>query len=73
MNGADYAIWAANYGATNATWATGDFNGDGQVNGADYAIWAANYGGAGGVSLTPEPATLTLLALGAATLLRRRR
>ena len=44
LTGADYAIWAANYGATNAVWTQGDFNGDGQVNGADYAIWGANYG-----------------------------
>jgi hypothetical protein len=73
VNGADYAVWAADYGASGATWSQGDFNADGQVNGADYAIWAANYGSTGGVSSTPEPATLSLMALGAVAILRRRR
>jgi hypothetical protein len=41
---ADYDIWAANVGATNATWAMGDLNGDGLVDVADYDIWAANVG-----------------------------
>jgi hypothetical protein len=70
---ADYDIWAANVGATNATWSMGDFNGDGLVDVADYDIWAANVGDTGGVSPAPEPATMALLALGAASLLRRKR
>jgi hypothetical protein len=41
---ADYDIWAANVGATNATWTQGDLNGDGLVDVADYDIWAANVG-----------------------------
>jgi hypothetical protein len=41
---ADYDIWAANVGATNATWAQGDLNLDGLVDVADYDIWAANVG-----------------------------
>jgi hypothetical protein len=41
---ADYDIWAANVGATNATWTMGDLNGDGLVDVADYDIWAANVG-----------------------------
>jgi hypothetical protein len=41
---ADYDIWAANVGRTNATWQQGDLNGDGLVDVADYDIWAANVG-----------------------------
>jgi hypothetical protein len=41
---ADYNIWAANVGATGATWTQGDLNGDGLVDVADYNIWAANVG-----------------------------
>jgi hypothetical protein len=72
VNGADYATWAANYGATGATWAQGDFNNDGQVNGADYAIWAANYGAAVAAP-APEPATLVIASIGAALVAARRR
>ncbi len=41
---ADYNIWAANVGATGASWSQGDLNGDGLVDVADYNIWAANVG-----------------------------
>ena len=41
---ADYNIWAANVGKTNALWTQGDLNGDGLVDVADYNIWAANVG-----------------------------
>jgi hypothetical protein len=66
---ADYDIWAANVGATNATWSHGDFNGDGLVDVADYDIWAANVGQTSGA---PEPTTIALLALGALALARRK-
>jgi hypothetical protein len=66
---ADYNIWAANVGKTGATWSQGDLNGDGLVDVADYNIWAANVGK---TASTPEPATLSLLALGGMALLRRR-
>lgn len=70
VDDADYTIWADSYGAVSAGWAQGDFNGDGLVDDADYTVWADHYGAAG---LTPEPATLAILAAGAGTLLRRRR
>ena len=53
-----------------------DFNGDGRVDLADFAIMRANFGF--GVpsapeygATIPEPATLTLLALGGLAMLRR--
>ena len=58
---ADYNIWAADVGATGATWSQGDLNGDGLVDVADYNIWAANVGN---TASTPEPATLSPLVLG---------
>jgi hypothetical protein len=56
---ADYDIWAANVGATNATWSQGDLNGDRLVDVADYDIWAANVGATASTPLTaasPAPA-----------------
>ncbi len=66
---ADYNIWAANVGRTGATWSQGDLNGDGLVDVADYNIWAANVGKTAG---TPEPASLSLVAIGGLAFLRRR-
>jgi hypothetical protein len=67
---ADYDVWAANVGATGATWSQGDLNGDGLVDVADYDIWAADVGN---TAAAPEPATLSLLALGGLAVLRRRK
>src|SRR5205814_4998587 len=68
-----------------AGWFNGDFNYDGKINVDDYGIIDSNVpiqgapfptgSGAGlnGVSAVPEPATLSVLSLGAAALLGRRR
>jgi cyclophilin family peptidyl-prolyl cis-trans isomerase len=66
---ADYNIWAANVGKTNATWSQGDLNGDGLVDVADYNIWAANVGM---TASAPQPATIALLAFGGLFLARRK-
>jgi YVTN family beta-propeller protein len=70
VNGADYTIWADNFGAPAPSGpGEGDYNGDGAVTGADYTIWADNFSGDCVVSvanvedieLTPSSAMLTEL------------
>ena len=67
--------WAPD-GSGNA-WSEGDFDGDGDVDAVDLAAlglaWApAGTDGAGPAGTLPEPATLALVALGAAVVARRR-
>ncbi|MFP4053472.1 MAG: dockerin type I domain-containing protein, partial [Phycisphaerae bacterium] len=77
---ADLSALAGNWNSTDATWEEGDFNGDGKVSLADLSALAGNWNigvsNAGSMPLTnvPEPATLSLLAMGGlATLIRRKR
>ncbi|MFP4053556.1 MAG: lectin like domain-containing protein [Phycisphaerae bacterium] len=77
---ADLSALAANWGSADADWEMGDFNGDGEVSLADLSALAGNWGKslpgsspAGGIGAIPEPASLAVIALGTAALLRRRR
>ncbi len=51
-------------------WASGDANGDGSIGILDLGLLGDNYGYDG--SAIPEPATMSLLGLGAVAILRRR-
>ncbi len=76
---ADLSALAGNWGSTDADWEMGDFNGDGEVSLADLSALAGNWGksipgsAAGSAGTVPEPASLAVLVMGAAALLRRRR
>ena len=73
VNGVDYAVWRDSLGAS-GTGLAADGNNDGQIDGIDYRIWQNNYGAGAepGSIVVPEPASLTCLLLGLATLLARR-
>jgi autotransporter-associated beta strand protein len=70
------------YGQSGKDWSQGDTNGDGSVNLTDLLNLLNNYGQSdqitsigpnSGSQVVPEPATLSLLSLGAGSLLMRRR
>ena len=70
IDGTDYLIWAANFGADPANDPpgspfNGDFNDDSVVDGLDYLIWAGTFGqGSNDTAAVPEPSALTLLLFG---------
>ena len=68
----DFGLLKANFGGTGKVWAEGDFNGDTEVDLQDFGLLKANFGTGG--AAVPEPATMSLLAVGAClSLLRGRR
>jgi len=74
VNLSDFTILKAHFGEDPAGWTYGNFNTDTTVNLSDFTILKANFGlGAPSAGGVPEPATVAMLALGAAALLRRRR
>ena len=87
VNILDLSTLSGNWQQTGKTWPDGDFNGDGIVNILDLSDLSGNWGyGEASSSVTPdasaaqassngvvpEPATLALLLLGGAALIRRR-
>jgi hypothetical protein len=67
VDGEDFLIWQRGLTAAGGSNATGDANGDGAVNNIDLGAWKGAFGAATvAVSSIPEPASLTLVALGAA-------
>ena len=69
----DFLFLQAAYGTTSgATWDIGDFNFDGDVDIFDFLTLQSEYGWTEGGGAIPEPATLALLALGAAAILKQR-
>ena len=66
----DFGLLKANFGMTSgAVWGQGDFNGDGAIDLQDFGLLKANFGTGG--AIIPEPATLSLLALGGLALIRK--
>ena len=79
VDGGDLALMGGNWMKTAIAlgWNGGDFSGDGKVDGGDLALiggnWMWSLPPAPQDAPLPEPGTLVLLALGAATLIRPRR
>ncbi len=70
----DLDTLAYNWGnSIDVDWAEGDFNGDGKIDLLDLNLIAANWGSAPALGNVPEPATLSILAIGGLAMLRRRR
>ena len=73
VNATDLAGMKPNFGLSGKLYVDGDLNCDGLVNGTDLAILAGNIGFAAPTGAIPEPATMSLLALGGLALLKRRK
>jgi fibronectin-binding autotransporter adhesin len=88
VDGSDYSLIDNGFMNHLTGWSNGDFNYDGVVDGSDYTLIdnafntqsgaplaqiASSIASVGGGSAVPEPTTLSLLAIGSAGLLSRRR
>jgi peptidyl-prolyl cis-trans isomerase A (cyclophilin A) len=74
VDGADLAVWKADFSST--TEAEADGNGNGVVDGADFLVWQRTLGqnfGPPSVSAIPEPNSMSLIGLAFAVVMRRRR
>ena len=69
----DLAIFQSSSGSSGISYAGGNANCDDIVDGTDLAILAANFGFIAPPAPVPEPASAALLAMGALSLLLRRR
>jgi hypothetical protein len=77
----DFTFLAANFNQSGTDWLRGDYNYDGTTDLTDFTFLASNFNqslpagsaSSGIGSLVPEPASLGLLSVGAAMVLRRRR
>ena len=63
VSGADYVVWANNFGGSDTVLAVGSHNHDGVVSGSEYVIWADHFGDVAGAQLaTAATATAGQLA-----------
>ena len=72
VSAGDYASVQSNFGDTGNPGIPGDADGNGLVSAGDFASIQANYGTIGSTSV-PEPATMSLICLGIAAVVRRRK